>query len=386
MSKKTANKKNKERSKEPVVSIARRRFIIEQLRGRQRLSLDELRVEFPKLTRQALHEDLSALNRLGIHIVKSKSGDLIDANASYNEAATQRAELSVREKKMVAVLVRGLVFGHAAIPLEGEPAAWKTKEDILACANVNVGTSAEESTNKLRLALADLWRERSRMIALDCGTTSDVVAELLKGVPFPYRKTDLCHLTVCTNSRHIFQMLGEQEVPIRTIAVGGQQRWKTPAVAGALAEFFLRGAGLNFGMGIIGSTNLSADEGLCYADSQEEASLKNIFLGKCGNLRIVVADNSKLSMAPRGQYAFSPIDGQHIDAIVTNYPIALEHCKFETEAEREYQARSLDGFSKAIAKIQSRGVPVLLAHEPICCERLVNDGAREDVKAITGLG
>jgi DeoR/GlpR family transcriptional regulator of sugar metabolism len=206
---------------------------------------------------------------------------------------------------------------------------------------------------KIQAKLYTFWEEPSRAIAIDSGTTNIILADLLKEIDIPLRQSKLCSLTVCTNSREIFQILGPSRVWIKTVIVGGMQKFRSSTIAGAIAEQFIRSVSmLQFGMSVIGSTRIDLERLIICTDSQEEAAIKNLFMDRSA-LRIVCIDNSKLQKTPgREAYRFASIDPAHVDLIVTNSPMKRE----DSHVYRE--------FLDCVNQIQLRGVPVLVATSP----------------------
>lgn len=209
----------------------------------------------------------------------------------------------------------------------------------------------------LRLNLRKFWAEANRMVAIDSGTTNKMLARYLKELSFPLPGSPLCALSVCTNSRKIFEELGPPEVGVKCIIVGGQQKFRSPTVAGAMAELFLRTASiLQFGLCILGSTKVDVERFAICSDSQEEASMKNLFMEK-SSLRIVCVDDSKLQTGPgREGYKYASIDPNHIDLIITNSP-------FRTKNQNSSKAdiEKFKSFRTKVLAIEGRGVPVLVA-------------------------
>jgi DeoR/GlpR family transcriptional regulator of sugar metabolism len=80
----------------------------------------------------------------------------------------------------------------------------------------------------------------SRLIAIDSGTTNIILSRFLKKSPIPLQGSSLCSLTVCTNSRRIFEELGPSEVWIKSIIIGGQQMFRSPTIAGAISRLVQR--------------------------------------------------------------------------------------------------------------------------------------------------
>lgn len=216
----------------------------------------------------------------------------------------------------------------------------------------------EKRQLELKRCLYSFWDESSRLVAIDSGTTNIMLARSLKKLLIPMASSTLSSLTVCTNSRRIFQELGPSNVWIKTIIIGGQQKFRSPTIAGAMAEAFLKSVAiLQFGMCILGSTRVDLDRFAVCSDSQEESALKNLIMDR-SSLRVILVDDSKFQRGPgREGYKFASIEPRQIDLIVTNSP--LRQGKNADETRRQYEQ-----FIKNIQSIEGRGVPVLVATSP----------------------
>lgn len=419
-------------------AMGRRRFILDEIKAYGNVSEVKLRQRFPTVHQESIRQDIEFFNGLGIQIAKRKDGSLYDSAASRTEENKGYGEQNIAEKHLVAAMVQSLIVGfeeidHDALKSTEEDDSVSVFDDyplmgIGATMDVSLGPKyrkleAQKKRRELKNQighkqilqdgashlrdcdaivsaiksqsivtknpiaidnptcsslinkLKDYWQENIRMCMLDSGTTNELLARQLARLSYPYKNTNLSHLSVCTNNRTIFQTLGDPDVPIRTIIIGGQQRGRTSTVAGALAEYFLRGATqMSFGICVVGSTNIAVEGGNCFSDSQEEAILKSVAFSK-SSLRIVALNSSKLTRNPvRGGYAFAALNERSIDAIVTNVPLEIEHFDGATEAERERHQRLIDDFWKMVDEIRSRQVNVILASDDRFC-------IKRDVKA-----
>jgi hypothetical protein len=173
---------------------------------------------------------------------------------------------------------------------------------------ISTGAVLDHRAEELKKNLYSFWAESSRLVAIDSGTTNIAIARYLSQLTIPLAGATLCSLTVCTNSRRIFEVLGPSTIWVKTIIIGGQQLFRSPTIAGTMAELFLRSVPiLQFGMCILGSTRLDLDRFAVCSDSQEEASLKNLMMDR-SSLRVVCVDDSKLTSGPgREGYKFASI-------------------------------------------------------------------------------
>ena len=359
----------------------RRKKIIETLRDQGHMNLENA---FPGTARASLDADLLHLKKLGLDF--HKQGKII-RNAAVVGAASDLENVNTEAKELVAGLTVSLLIGF---PKEDEkkaqrrisngdvktqPGAPKRTPGFLYIQEIyeklrlcgsrrepsdRAEPSALDKARAIRLKLQRYFEEASRMIALDSGTTNLRISQkLATSGKVPIKGTTVTELCVTTNSRLIFQNIGapdESDTFIRCIIIGGQQRGRTPTIAGALAEVFLRNSSLRFGISILGATYVAvgSGSGLVYSHSQEEAILKGIFFEK-STLRVVAVDNSKISVdVMRGGYAFCSIEPDQLDLIITNAPLKnIEDKGNEQDRINEFRAN--------ILAIEERGIPVLVA-------------------------
>ena len=214
---------------------------------------------------------------------------------------------------------------------------------------------AQLKAQRVATLLRELWRETAMRIFVDSGTTSDCIISFLRDTLLPSPYSALLGLTVCTNSRGIFNSLGTYEVPIKSIIVGGTQLGMTETIAGPLAELFLEKASvLNFSVALVGATMLDLRRFVCCSDTSEEQVIKQKVFERA-QLRVVVVDDSKLTFAPtRESYRFAAITPEQIDLIITNLPVDNKGNELDRTSE------SVERFRRAVTEIRRRGVPVLI--------------------------
>jgi DeoR/GlpR family transcriptional regulator of sugar metabolism len=384
----------------PSTTTFRRKFILDTVvRERRALRLEELRNRFA-VNNQSVLDDVIFLNKLGFDIKRVRRGREVELVDGAGNAATMvelREDLQFEEKKIAAWLMAGIVCGFppdetaATVADAGTKGSLRKRGDVDArkypylaqCASrAEIRAILAQSKSRCRsnyprtftkaheilLQLEDFWRiEQSRVIAVDCGTTNRRLMDILKYVDIPCPFTSMSSLTVCTNDRKIFEMIGVPSVSIRTIICGGQQRLLTESIAGALAELFLRTAAtLQFGIAIVGSAVIDLSRHACCSDSQEEAAIKTLMFQK-STMRIVLVDNTKLVRKPmREAYRFATLNPEQIDVIVVNKPLRVEDLPgASTSDEREHQRRVAKEFPSLVESIEERGVPVLVADRNI---------------------
>jgi DeoR/GlpR family transcriptional regulator of sugar metabolism len=404
-----------QRQRSEIVS-ARRQFIFRRVvLENQPLSLAELRERLgqdpiPASDKDAARRDLAAANRdveafcdVGCPIkirdsAKSRGKEFVFLEGLHTDEESIREDLNPGGKALVARLTASMICGFSKSRETGLLPTWindpntkkaldrlalRTEGDNRIAARVrallmqlqdkaNPGgmdsaqtvlslleeshTVHQKNQEDIRRKLLGFWREANRLVALDSGTTNKAVARYLKDLFLPMPGSPLCSLSVCTNSRTIFEILGPSNVSVKTIIIGGQQKFHSPTIAGAMAELFLRtSAILQFGMCILGATKIDMERFALCSDSQEEATIKTLFMEK-SSLRIICVDDTKLqSGLGREGYKFAAVDPQHIDLVITNSPL---------REDVSPEGVSLDYFRAFAAKvgaIEGRGIPVLVA-------------------------
>lgn len=216
--------------------------------------------------------------------------------------------------------------------------------------------------------LKSFWKEMSRTVVLDAGTTANAIAHLLKNLPLPTPTTPLARLTVCTNSRGIFNTIGPASVLVKTIMIGGEQVARSEAVAGRMAEVFVMNCGiLRFGLSIIGASGVCLPESgtaFAYSDTTEEATLKTLLFSR-SNIKVLVIDHSKLrdKVPARMTYPFVNIQPEHVDLIITSRPLDPKRLSIKNEVTLEQNAKERAEFPSLVKRIFECGVPVLVAEE-----------------------
>ncbi len=277
----------------------------------------------------------------------------VEATAA-EKALEEMASRGVLDAEMALRVGDALAQARSALHSQREPWPIESIEKVLELVRKS-NFAVEEGKKALRMKLHSFWQEPFRLVAIDSGTTNSLLARHLKELRLPVPGSALCSLTVCTNSRRVFELLGPPEVSVKCIVVGGQQKFHGPAIAGAMAELFLRTASvLQFGMCVLGATKVDVERFVVCSDSQEEAAMKQLFMEKSA-LRIICVDNGKLQIGPgREGYKFASVDPNHIDVIVTNSP-----ARGRNGGDAEFAA-----FWGKVAAIERRGVPVLVARGP----------------------
>lgn len=379
----------------------------------QPLTIKELKelCDDASITSRQIERDIGMFEKVGCHIQLQKgksalqdSDEIVFLEGPHTDDDTVREGVNSKSKALVAEMVAHLILGTPNIKPEHShllpewmeqlstarreealQQLWRCKsdEDVTAASvtaalvhlaeKVGLDTPAfigrqvveivsmlkhnkretRARSARLERLLMRFWQEANRMVAIDSGTTNIVLArDYLAGIRIPMPGSPLCALTVCTNSRRIFEVLGHSRIPIRTVVIGGQQKFRSPTVCGAMAEQFLRSVSLlQFGMCILGATRLDLERFAICSDSQEESSIKTLLMER-SSLKIVAIDNSKLQAGlGRTGYKFASIDPAHIDLIVTNSPL-----KKENSGDEEWR-----NFCTSVEAIQARGIPVLVA-------------------------
>jgi len=359
----------------------RRRFIIQKLLTNRELPLAEIHAQFEGTAPQSIKDDIEHLIGLGMPIGKKKIGRevvLVNDSTSQQDIKHTRYDVSTDEKSLLAELMVGVLCGFNKRNSDSDLKSFPN--DFLNCPTVeDIRTQIQNSEkavssifkysascDKLMSCLDQLWREQNRLMCIDSGTTTERIVDLMVRLPIPTPESTLSRLTVCTNDAAMFNKLGDPRCPITTIVIGGQKRGRTDAIAGALAENFLRSASLHFGISVVSAASTNLRNMNLGSDSQEEANLKSIIFEK-SSLRIVCIDNSKFTQNPmRAVFPFASIAPEQIDLIITNYPKKLSDEQRNGLLEHEVRGidRATEEFPKHVASIMRRGVPILIAEWP----------------------
>lgn len=357
------------------------------------LSISEIKQDFPDYDEEKAKADVEAFKKVGCAIAIQSSSEkrgkvLVFLDGLHTNDDTNREETNGAEKEFVAQFIAALICGPGRVrgkdlvSYDFEKVLKESNLDAVSCREtgqsvklllrelqekgevsgvlgqntcdsiVKLLSRSQERKKELRGKLHDYWEESNRMVAIDSGTTNLKVAKLLAKLRIPLANSRLCSLTVCTNSRRIFEVLGPHKIPVKTIIIGGQQKFKSATIAGAMAELFLRTASiLQFGMCILGATKVDVEKFAVCSHSQEESSIKQLLMDK-SKLRVIAVDSSKLhGGAGREGYTFASISPDQIDLIVTNSPIR------KLTPPREWER-----FRNNVGAIEDRGVPVLVTH------------------------
>ncbi len=374
----------------------------------------------------SLTEDLRFFNQLGIQIrlVDDPNSDfkvLIDATDTYSDTAEFRERVRFREKSAIASVCLGLICGipsptnrdlmhmkrlikeadqkkeqlgdnedgadwysfyrvlrskttlaqqktladYLRETFPAEDPTWKlppTTADILNAITAWNKDSLRDKSREVIYKIEQFWKDMHRSVAIDAGTTNDALSRRLEKLSLPMKRGRLSRLTVCTNSRTIFQRIGVANVLIKTIVTGGEQLGQSDALAGYLAENFLKANNqMRFGMTMIGAGTVDPRTMNAYVEEAPIANMKALFLEK-SVIRILAADHSKLlkRLSASANYPFSSIDPEYLDLIVTSSPLPVSELGVRSEhAIKEHLAEVAD-FPEKISRLRER-VPVLVA-------------------------
>ena len=338
----------REKTDAEITSRERRhRIIWAILQHRGKITFEDLE-RFVKLegsqirnvNRKSFYEDIEALQYIfGTKIsgVKGADNSLTYVLQTSQRATTkqQRATVNNKQKAQVASLCAGVLLGTDETV--GKVLIQPYSKSLIGKLRERQASSlAHRQCETLLHALHSLvWSQTQRRVALDTGTTVEIFArDFLAKLELPCGNLNRLH--VCTNSRGIFNVLGDPSVPIKTIMVGGSQHPQTEAVVGWCAEKFLIATNLTFSICFIGATAVDTKHFTLGADQDHDAGIKNEFLNR-SEIRVVVADSSKWGDGTCSSYSpFSGINDGSISLIITD-TITEEH----------------------MDRINSRGVPVL---------------------------
>ena len=337
----------------------RRQKLIELVESRGKVLLKEALAEVnaPNLSRQSLHDDLQAINDFGHQIKQIRDKKLtwlVDQKNAHWSTSDERSLDKQEEKQLVASFCTGMICGLDKIPDKLLSTGFRchTKMEVQEALNQSrsLGSASEAASRVLR-KLQAFWRELNRQVAIDAGTTTLETAKSLAKLKLPSPYNEMLTLAVCTNSRQIYETLGDPKVDIKTIIIGGNHVGRSNAIAGNLSIDFLNAAkSLHFAISFVGCSLIDVRELECNAPSWEESQLKACLFGK-STLKVVVADDSKISdFHLRSSFPFASLSegSSHVDLIVTN-----RRSSNSDEAVNE-------DFDTMVQKIRENGVPVVV--------------------------
>jgi DeoR/GlpR family transcriptional regulator of sugar metabolism len=299
--------------------------------------------EKPKLknvTAKALEDDIEVLRatfKMDIKAVRdTEKEDFtyflvggIHAPATPVSTKTVRQQLYQEEKKKIASLVGGLLFGRDSyksieiknaddLSMQG-PVMPLPKAEIWKLLNAGAIGAAKKKVLHIQQQLEEIVYVRSMyMLAVDAGTTTETFcSSILQYLSIPFEH--LARLIVCTNSRGIFNILGEPGVSVKTLILGGMQQKKSEALSGVYAHKSLCGMDLRFLVSIIGVTAVDIGRGTFFADHEQDAAIKNEFLQRTSALRVVICDSSKfVDSSGLDHIPLCSINPISVDVIVTD--------------------------------------------------------------------
>jgi DeoR/GlpR family transcriptional regulator of sugar metabolism len=341
-------------------ATARRKFIYTKVREEKGLTFGEIRNAFKGVKKKAIEEDVQFFRRHGVEFDFSRAGGeltIVDSEASNLAESGYREEYHSSEKLLVAKAVAGLI----TCGFRGEEPVVESNDGIPSSKQIQqcISTFAEDRRNirdgvKLDQKIKEISKSNSKLIALDSGTTNEHTAHVLAGIPMPLADRELAYLSICTNSRKIFNIIGEKKVKIRAIITGGQQRGDASTLAGVMTELFLRQtAFLQFDFAIIGAICVDPVDGGVYTSSQEEAIVKQVMYSR-STVKVLAVDNFKLRMRVGAKYSFARVNPDQIDLIITNAPL-------EGQRSNEPQATAaVAEFRQSIQDLRRLQVPIMV--------------------------
>lgn len=372
------NKPNPQRqktSKSPTDSTSavykRRKAMREALETRGSFTVDEIMTAAglpgDSLSRQSLKGDLAALKAHGKSVTKVGRGH--DARwtlqGGAHPSSLVRAHNNPDGKEAVGLVALGLIVGFPPEPGASDESIKAIRKAIAKLQgglfnnvpsinqiDVTLRMNAQEQGNaaakakEVYVKLTRYWNEMYRIVAIDSSTTNDKTVNLLVELPIPVPRAlgRLCALSVASNSREAAFKIGAPNVAARVLIIGGEQVGGRPAIAGRLAEVFLRAAALyTFGIAFIGASHIDLRRDAVMAADVETASIK-VLLCQKSILRVICVDHTKLGAASASSsYEVFSLSPEHVDLILVNRP--------QQEVERPE-------FEKHVERIRSLGVPV----------------------------
>ena len=354
------------------------------------LSLDLINRTFNTPFRSVLDDDIKMLKEFGFDpdwIEIAGNRYLVDASSQHIGTQYQREMLRRRQKETCGMIAASLVMGlppfdakvvefiEGGEELEQRKLSAKRRDDLrekfsphftecwsqeqiiqqLVGKKSGARPQGAAHGKALRVAglLREIWMESTIRLFLESGTTTDRAAHYLRDITLPSPYSLLRGVTVCTNSRGIFETLGSFEVPIRTEVIGGYQLDNSETLVGPISEASLTNGTLApFSMAILGATMADMRKQVLCTDTPEERAVKHAAYSRA-QLRICVIDDSKFQDSPiRESYCFSKLIPDQIDLLITNDPL--------DENGNKLKGPRLKPFEEKINTIRDSGVPVLI--------------------------
>lgn len=267
-----------------------------------------------------------------------------------------RRSLNAGQKRAISCWVGGLLLGQlsrmpGAVPCISKE-LFARNADLVQPVEIleklkELGYSATAGSwarciEKLVREIPRYWESIARRIVIDNGSTIDTLAEeVLAHTCFKGTADMISSFEVCTNSRSVYHTLGDPNVHVRTLIVGGFQEGGTEAICGHLAETFLELSNLSFAVAIVGATVVDLNLKQFGSDHYRDGVMKQKFLER-SNIRIVVADSSKFSFSPMTRHhRYCAISPDCVDFIVTDSYAAVMKALDIPEEERGDPVRTL---------------------------------------------
>ena len=401
-----ANQPDSDRSQEAKITATdRRAYLVRQLSARGVLSLARYN-SYSTVSSSSLKADIKHLYDLGwsIHTVEIEGRIyIVDAASRHLHARFHRSEINAEGKESVAIACCSMLLGvpdkgkvddkgarelfeksnpeldgllsrtvflnqlfeqngfegdelkpvrDAIIndillpPLAATPDQEASKKIL---GNKYLGArlgGVAENVVRLKGLLMDLWDEARLSIFLAAGTTNERFARWVSEVLLPTGYSKLANLEVSTNSRTIFNIVGDPEVPALALVIGGSQvgvEGVSESIAGPLSDVFMDATSglLNFQISFVGAVALNVAGGFAITDSLEERRMKESCLSSNrSRLRVLCIDRSKIKLKPvRSGHRFATLSPKHIDLIITNK--LPEGSSDENEEEAELCIRKI---------------------------------------------
>lgn len=308
-------------NREEEIKEKRRAFIMSRLNSKGYYDYSDIREAFGVYESNHANLDLKAIENVGYKLEsrKHERTTRVFWLGSRSQTVKQiREKVSLMRKEEIANLATSIVCGFEGkddfIMYRLSAQNLLTEEEILGLFP-RAGETRSEML-KLKQKLKAFWRSRIRTVALDSGTSTDAIANCISPLQSPNHY--FTHLNVWTNSRAIFQLLGQPHFDAKTVIIGGEQRYHSESISGELTKKCLEAWNPRFGIAIVGATWIDIKKGRLEAYNDSEASLKSELLQR-SSLRVVVADATKFdNEISGGGSAFTKILPKFVDLIITD--------------------------------------------------------------------
>jgi DeoR/GlpR family transcriptional regulator of sugar metabolism len=309
-------------------TASRRGWFRDQLEKNGQLSYNEIRKQYPAITRKTISHDIEALKESGLAIIAARdemdgTGIIILETKPRPLTVIHRQNSEKDKKEAIGNVGCGLIWGTLdnSKVLEEELKNVLNQHQIFNQLDLITRSKfilASQKAAEVRCILDGYWKKSHRSVATDSGTTISSITKKLAMIRIPDPHSILSALDIFTNSSMIVDDLRKPCVTVGVVVIGGRLRKDTDACTGELTRQCLASWHLQLDIAVVGTTNINKTTQEFACDSENEAVTKGL-IHSLSSLRCIAADSSKFrANAPSSAYAFCPISGKSIDLFITD--------------------------------------------------------------------